>query len=180
MPNLMAPTSEERARQESADEDECIRRLATQYEERCLVKRFRAGRETELDRIHRQIEQTLAYHLYLDELIATCEKPPTEEERIQAEANARTAANIDDWRKYRRAERSARPALKPIRLVGERAYGTFASALLHSSQSSGRLRAVLAAKCTIPATPVPEVLADEETHLLPATRAELEQESWVR
>lgn len=177
MSTTMALTEEERAREEQEQEDECIRHLFAQYEDRCQVKRFQQGCETELDKIHRQIEMTLAYHLYLDELLGNCRSTPTEDERFHAEANARTLADHEDWRKYRKPRRKPGPP-KPVRLVG--AYGTFSTALLHSSQSSGRLRAVLAANCTIPATPRPDCLADEETHLLPATRVELEQESWIR
>lgn len=178
MVQMTALTQEARARETQENEDECIRHLFSQYEDRCQVKRFQQGVPTELDKIHRQIEQTYVYHQYLDELLEGASVPPTPDERLHAEANARTIANHHDWLKYRQMGRRKSGPPKPVRLV--RAYGTFSSALLHSSQSSGRLRAVLAANCTIPATPRPDVLCDEQTHLLPATRAELEQESWVR
>jgi hypothetical protein len=165
MLNLIAPIAAQPA-EERAREDECIRHLAEQYEDRRMVKRFQQGSETPLDKIHRQIEETYHYHVYLDELLSGCSHPPTADEQMNAEANARTLANHDDWRKYRKPRRRPGPP-KPVRLVG--AYGTFASALLHSSQSSGRLKAVMAG-CTIPETPRPDVLADEPTELMPATR----------
>jgi hypothetical protein len=160
--------------QEELREQECFQRLATQFAE------YRQWKDAHLEieqqawkhwqeERERRAAVGMVYQSYLQELLLECGEHPEPHQVERARFHAQLAADLTDWYHFRRKPGPPRP----VRL--ERMPTAFSNALLNASESSGRLPAVR----RDPVTPIPEALYDEQTKLLPATRAELEKDRFL-